>query len=238
MSQFFTDDIDAILKSGHGDAERLARIKADFIAKKLVTLEDRRYVEGLMSRYLKPHTQMEPERIVRVPGKKIVPPPPTPPPQSSSFELKYQQKPVVEKPIPKIGEGKTKRRNIIIAAGAIVVAVLAIGYVAISQDMTGISAPQFTQNLELDSNSYARGDIVSISGKTKTATSMARLSIANPGGQEIWTETVNVKSDGVFSTLAIAGGTGWEQAGKYTVSAMYGGTADTVTFDFTPSAAN
>lgn len=238
MGQFFTDDIDAILKSGHGDAERLARIKADFIAKKLVTLEDRRYVEGLISRYLKPHTQTEPERIVKVSEKRIVPPPPTPPPQSNPFELKYQQKPKEEKPIPKIGDGKTKRRNIIVAACAIVVAVLAISYVAINQDMTGIGAPQFTQSLELDSGSYARGDIVSISGKTKTATSIVKLSIINPSGQEIWTETVNVKSDGVFSTLAIAGGAGWEQAGKYTVSATYSGTVDTVTFDFTPSAAN
>ncbi len=238
MSQFFTDDIDAILKSGHGDAERLARIKADFIAKKLVTLEDRRYVEGLMSRYLKPHTQMEPERIVKAPEKRIVPPPPTPPPQSNPYELKYQQKPVGEKPIPKIGNAKAKRRNIVIASVAIVVAVLAISYVAINQDMTGIKTPQFTQNLELDSSSYARGDIVSISGKTKTATSIVKLAITNPGGQETWTETVNVKSDGEFSTLAIAGGAGWEQAGKYTVSATYSGTTDTVTFDFTPNAAN
>ncbi|MGI0003686.1 MAG: hypothetical protein ACREAX_00165, partial [Candidatus Nitrosotenuis sp.] len=110
-------------------------------------------------------------------------------------------------------------------------------YVAVNQNMTSVDTP-VTQSLELDSSSYARGDIVSISGKTRVVTSIVKLSIANPGGQEIWTETVNVKSDGVFSTLAIAGGTGWEQAGKYTVSATYGGTADTATFDFTPSTAN
>ena len=38
MGQFFTDDIDALLKSGHGDYGRLSRIKADFEAKKLVGL--------------------------------------------------------------------------------------------------------------------------------------------------------------------------------------------------------
>jgi hypothetical protein len=237
MSQFFTDDIDALLKSGHGDSERLSRIRADFATKKLVTLEDRRYVEGLVSRYLKPQVP-EPERIVKIPQKRIVPPPATPPTESIPFELKYKQKPE-EKPIQKIGDGKTKMRNVIIAACSVVAAVLAISYVAMNQDqMAGINTPEVTQGIELDSGSYARGDIVSISGKTKTATSIVKLSITNPGGQEIWAETVNVKSDGIFSTLAIAGGTGWEQAGKYTVSATYSGTSDAIAFDFTPSEAN
>jgi len=235
MGQFFTDDIDVLLKSGHGDSERLSKIKADFATKKLVTLEDRRYVEGLVSRYIKPQVP-EPERIVKIPEKRIVPPSP-PATQTSSFELKYKQKPEEKKLIPKIG-GKMKTRNMIIAVCVIVAATLGISYVAMNQDqVTDIDAP-VTKSLELDFTSYARGDIVSISGKAKIATSIVKLSITNPDGQEIWTETVNVKSDGIFSTLAIAGGTGWEQAGKYTASATYSGTADTITFDFTPSEAN
>ncbi|MGI0004038.1 MAG: hypothetical protein ACREAX_01945, partial [Candidatus Nitrosotenuis sp.] len=111
MSQFFTDDLDALLKSGHGDSERLSRIKADFATKKLVTLEDRRYVEGLILRYLKPHGQMEPERIVMTQEKRIVPPPTSPPTQSNPFEIKPQKKPKDEKLIPKIGDGKTNMRN-------------------------------------------------------------------------------------------------------------------------------
>ncbi len=236
MGQFFTDDIDVLLNSGHGDSERLSKIKADFAAKKLVTIEDRRYVEGLVSRYITPQAQIKPERIVKIPEKRIVPPPP-PPTQTAPFELKYKQKPEEEKPIPKIG-GKMKTRSMMIAVCAIVAAILAVSYVAMNQDqMSDIDTP-VTQSIELDSGSYARGDIVSISGKTKTATSIVKLAISNPGGQEIWTETVNVKSDGIFTTLAIAGGTGWEQAGKYTVSATYSGTVDTITFDFTPSEAN
>ncbi len=237
MSQFFTEDLDALLKSGHGDTERLSRIKADFAVKKLVTIEDRRYVEGLIARYLKPHTKMEPERIVKIPEKRIVPPPSQSTTQSNPFELKYQQKPKGEKPIPKIG-GKMKIRNIIIIVCAVAAVTLGAGYVVMNQDQATNIGTTITKSLEIDSPSYARGDIVSISGKTRIATSIVKLSITNPSGQEIWTETVNVKSDGVFSTLAIAGGTGWEQSGKYTVSATYSGIADTVTFDFTASAAN
>ena len=236
MSQFFTDDVDALLKSGHGDSERLKRIKADFATKKLVTLEDRRYVEGLILRYLNPNAQMEPERIVKIPEKRIVPPPTPQPAQSSSAELKYQQKAKDEKRIPKIG-GNTKMRSIVIVAGAVVFAVLAVSYFVMNQGMERVDIP-VTQNLDLDSDSYVRGDIVSISGTTRSAATSVKLSIANPSGQEIWTETVDVKSDGVFSTLAIAGGTGWEQAGKYKVTVSYSGTSDTATFDFTPSDTN
>jgi hypothetical protein len=243
MGQFFTDDIDALLKSGHGDSERLSKIKTDFETKKLVTLEDRRYVEGLISRYLHLSAQPETERIVKIPEKRIVPPPPTPtPPQSTQnnpFELKYQQKTKETKPIPKIGDGKTKLRNIVIAICSVVFAVLVISFVAMNQDsMTPTETPQVSEGLELDATSYARGDIISISGKTKTPTSAVRLSIVNPNSQEIWSETVNVKDDGTYSTLSIAGGTGWEQAGKYTARAAYSGTTDTGIFDFTPSEAN
>jgi hypothetical protein len=233
MGQFFTDDIDALLKSGHGDSGRLSKIKSEFQATKLVTLDDRRYVEGLISRYLKPSA--EPERIVKIPEKRIVPPPNPPPAQSSQSELKYQQKPRDEKPIPKIGGGDKKMRNVVISVCSVVFAVLVISFVAMNQDaMTGFEPPETSNSLELDEDVYARGDIISISGKTKTATSIAKIAINNPSNQEIWSETVTVKPDGKFSTLVIAGGTGWEQAGKYTVISTYGGTVDTIVFDFSP----
>lgn len=240
MGQFFTDDIDALLKANHGDAQRLAKIKADFESKKLVTIEDRRYVEGLVSRYLQSPPKPETERIVKIPEKKIVPPPPPPQPaQSNPFELKYQQKPKEEKPIPKIGGDKTKLRNIVIAVCSVVFAVLAISFVAMNQDaLTQPESTQTTESLELDTTSYARGDIISISGKTKTPTSIVRLAITNSANQEIWSETLNVKNDGVFSTLVIAGGNGWEQSGRYTVIATYSGTTDTTTFDFTATPSN
>lgn len=236
MGQFFTDDLDALIRSGHGDSERLSRIKADFQAKKLVTLEDRRYVEGLILRYLNPQAPMESERIVKIPEKRIVPPP-SQPPRSNQFEMKYQQTPKEEKQIPKIG-GKMNMKNIAIAVCAVIVAIAAVSYAAMNQDQGIGTITPAAKSLELDSASYARGDLISISGKVRVPTSIVGLSIVNPSGQEIWTETVTVKSDDVFSTLAIAGGPGWEQSGEYSVSATYSGISDTLTFDFTSSAAN
>lgn len=229
MDQFFTDDVEALLKSGHGDYGRLSRIKADFEAKKLVTLEDRRYVDGLIARYLQPATQTEkPERIVKIPEKRIVPPPP---PLANISEMKYQ-KAVVEKPIEKVHDRK-KMKNIVISIASIVFAVLIISVVAMNQDNITIVGPSVTKALEIDQTSYAKGDIISISGSAEST--ITKLTISDPDGQEIWTEIVKVKTDGKFSTLVIAGGNGWEKIGKYTLTSSTEGKTEKAVFDFNPN---
>jgi hypothetical protein len=104
--------------------------------------------------------------------------------------------------------------------------------------LTSTDTPQPSDGIVLDASSYARGDIISISGKTKIPTSVVRLSILNAANQEVWNENLDVKDDGSYSTLTIAGGQGWEQAGKYTARASYGGMTDTMIFDFTHNEAN
>jgi hypothetical protein len=230
MGQFFTDDIDSLLKSGHGDSARLAKIREEFVRTKLVSIDDRKYVEGLLARYSQPaETKQEKPKESR-----IVPPPP--PPRNPPTLLEVKQKPKKEESIPKLEGSKTKLRNVVIAVCATVFAVLVVSFVAMNQDLeTGIGAPSVAKALELDSTSYVRGDIISISGKTKEATSIATLSITNPAGTQIWSEAVTVKPSGTFATLAIAGGEGWDQPGTYTVSASYSGNSDTATFSFDPS---
>ncbi len=227
MGQFFTDDIDALLKEGHGDHERLIRIKADFETKKLVTMDDRRYVEGLVWRYLQQSRPIE-ENIAKIQEKRIVPPPS--PPQNISFEMKYQ-KPKSQETIPKIGE-KRKLRNVVVSVAAVVAALLIVSVVAINRDNLGIDQPTETKNIEADQASYARGDIISISGKAATGTTV-KLVISNPSNQQVWSETVSTKANGEFSTLTIAGGEGCQQSGSYTLSSTHGGATEQVTFDYT-----
>jgi hypothetical protein len=227
MGQFFTDDIDSMLKAGHGDQERLLRIKSDFLAKKIVTIDDRRYVEGLISRYLKPRAQ-EPERTVKIPEKRIVPPP-LPPREQPKIT---PQKQVEEKKIPKI-QDRSKTRNVVIGVSSIVIAVLVISIVAMNQDVTYVEEqPKSIKNLELDQTSYVRGDIISVSGRADSGTTV-NLAISNPAGQQVWSEKVTAKG-GVFSTLVIAGGPGWEQDGRYTATSTYNGITETMVFDFSP----
>lgn len=229
MSQFFTDDVDALIKSGHGDQGRLARIRAEYVAKKLVTLDDRKYVEGLMARYMRP--EVEPQEAPKPKEERIVPPPPQPRPQDQ-FELKHQK--AKQESIPKVG-GAKKKGKMAIAAIAAVIAAVAAGAAIVSQDITFPGADE--NALEVDQESYALGDIISITGTASSANSV-RLSIADPQGVEIWSETVKARAEGRYSTLVIAGGDGWSGGGTYTLSAAYGQTVDQATFEFSPVAQN
>jgi uncharacterized protein YfaS (alpha-2-macroglobulin family) len=125
-------------------------------------------------------------------------------------------------------------RNVTISVASVTVAVLIISIVALNQDGLG-GIIQESKNLELDQKSYSRGDIISISGKTSMPTSAVSLGIFNTSNQPVWTETVKVKESGEYSTLLIAGGEGWEQAGTYTVTANYAGTQDQARFSFSPT---
>ncbi|CDI05356.1 hypothetical protein [Candidatus Nitrosotenuis uzonensis] len=231
MGQFFTDDVDELIRLGHGDQERLNRIKSEYQTKKLVTLEDRRYVEGLIARYMRPAAEPQQEKP-KAKEERIVPPPPTPPKQQDRFEIK-QQKAKMEKPIPKIGA--KKMRNIAISVASVAVAVVIIGLVSLNQGGISLDGIDEPKNLELDQKSYYRGDIISISGRVSVPTSVVSLGIFNTQNQPVWTETVNVDENGEYSTLVIAGGDGWEQAGTYAVTANYVGTQDQANFSFNPT---
>jgi hypothetical protein len=48
----------------------------------------------------------------------------------------------------------------------------------------------------------------------------------------VWAENLDIKNDGNFSTLLIAGGTGWENSGKYTLNAEHEELTNQISFDF------
>ena len=74
-----------------------------------------------------------------------------------------------------------------------------------------------TFSIQTDLPEYQKGDIISISGKS--ASEKITLSIENQDGQLVWSEQISVKSNGKFSTLAIAGGSGWDKSGVFTIKA-------------------
>jgi hypothetical protein len=59
------------------------------------------------------------------------------------------------------------------------------------------------------------------------------LSIENQNNELVWAEQISLKNDGRFSTLAIAGGTGWEKSGTYTIIVDDGKETKSNTFSFT-----
>jgi hypothetical protein len=58
------------------------------------------------------------------------------------------------------------------------------------------------------------------------------LTIENSNDELVWAEQVNVKSNGQFSTLTFAGGSGWDTSGIFTIKAESDSEQITNTFSF------
>jgi len=102
-----------------------------------------------------------------------------------------------------------------------------IGIVVIGNDGIQLSnnSGSFQSNtlsdfsLQTDNSKYEESDIISISGKiSSSSTGTVRLFVENEKNKLVWAENVNLKNNGEFSTLLIAGGKGWENGGKYFLS--------------------
>ena len=122
------------------------------------------------------------------------------------------------------------------------VAALAV-IIAVAASFSGISnvTPDDVKNptetateslmIKTDFTSYNNKDIISINGVSDTRGSV-NLSIENQKGELVWTEQLSLKSDGRYSTLAIAGGPGWESSGTYTIKVDNGAETKSSTFSF------
>ena len=62
---------------------------------------------------------------------------------------------------------------------------------------------------------------------------MVNISIENQNNELVWAEQVFVKNNGMYSTLCIAGGAGWENSGTYTMKVDNGSEIKSIIFSFT-----
>jgi hypothetical protein len=250
MDSFILEDVNELLRSKKGDNARLIRIKEACESNEIVSLSDRKYVERLSSQYLyKP----EQKKLKNQDRSKFVP---IEEPESSykkNENLSINQTPQIEKPRfaeeQVVFEEKTNskilnfnlNKKVIFSIASIVLAVILIGVVAI-----GYEGIQFQENfgntktesladfsLETDRSSYESSDIISISGKMSSSSKgTLRLFIENENNELIWAENLNLKNNGEFSTLLIAGGQGWENDGKYFLNVEYNEFSSSISFNF------
>ncbi len=88
--------------------------------------------------------------------------------------------------------------------------------------------PLLTQT---SSSSYVKSDLISINGVSENS-NVVNLSILNSNNELVWAEQVSVKSDGSYSTLAIADGEGWENSGTYNIKVEDGTNTKSTKFSF------
>ena len=134
---------------------------------------------------------------------------------------------------------RSKNTKIMAGLGAAVLVIIAVVGVSFSGMSDGLSKIDPKNNsipvslsIQTDLSSYSKKDLISISGVSNT-TGTVNLSIVNQNNKLVWTEQVYLKNNGNYSTLAIAGGSGWESSGTYTVKVDNGVETKSNTFSFT-----
>src|SRR3972149_3183239 len=224
MDSFIVEDVNALLKLKKGDPSRLNHIKDLCEANEIVSLSDRKYIERLASQYLSKFEQKKPKSQDKprlIPIEESISTPKTFETDASKHQtdlLKEVQitedadsKKILSKPF-----DLSSNKKIILGAGAIILAIILVYTVGIAYDGTQIPYDSDTKSDTLQEFSLETDE----------------LSNENENSKLIWAENLNIKNDGNFSTLLIAGGTGWENSGKYTLNAEHEELSNQISFDF------
>jgi hypothetical protein len=227
MSDILLDDVNSLLDGDFGDDRILKQIARACKNNEVISNYERNYVQKLAEQYLgkksqtmfveKPETMKIPDVIM----PKIEPSIPqifeTPPSHNSNSNL--------------------KKSKLFLGFGGIGLVIIIAAAILLSSNTDSFSPnPESPIKIELsiqsDLSSYSQADLISINGISVNS-NIVNLSIINSNNELVWMEQVSVKNDGTYSTLAIAGGTGWENSGSYKIEANDGFNIKSITFSFT-----
>jgi hypothetical protein len=237
MSDPILDDVHALLDKEFGDKRILEQILRAAQNNEVISNFERNYVRKLAEKHLgkkPPIEKIIPEKIKQTAPHVAIPTTPT---------VENPQTVQTFTAPPKITKSNSKNTQIMLGIGIVVligIIITAVSLSGFSDTSPTIKSPNQTPkssksfSIQTDFPSYQKGDIISISGKTNLSPgNQINLSIANSNDDLVWSEQVNVKKDGVFSTLTFAGGSGWEKTGTFTITAESDSEETKNTFSFT-----
>ncbi|EPA04570.1 hypothetical protein [Candidatus Nitrosarchaeum limnium] len=236
MTDPLIDDVKELLDKEKGDERILKQIYRACENNEVISNYERNYVKSLAEKHLGRIPQIQDNQIEekhQSNEKPIVP--------DVIFSKTSSQK--VESLYSKSNKNKkstSKNTKILLGAGGATFVMLII----ISMSLTGIlnlesndsqiiseDSSSASLSIKTDLATYQKGDIISISGTSDTSGKVT-LSIKNQDGKLIWSEAISVKNNGRFSTLAIAGGPGWDKSGTYTIQVNNNSETKSNTFSF------
>ena len=226
MTDSLLDDANALLDKDFGDDRILKQICRACENDEVISNYERNYVRKLAEKYLGRRPELV-QTTIPVEEKPIIP------------DVVIPETPTIQKmqtfqPPPRISFSNLKNSKLMLGVGGVALVII----IAVAASFNGVSdVPPTTSILggfyiQTDLLSYDHKDIISISGESDTSGTV-NLSIENKNNELVWTEQVSIKSDGRYSTLAIAGGPGWESSGTYTINIDNGIETTSNTFSFT-----
>lgn len=213
MTDPLIDDVQALLDKEKGDERILKQIFRACENNEVISNYERNYVKNLTEKYLGRAPPVEEKQQVE--EKPVI---------LDVIFSNISAKQKIETPqitYPQVVKLKSKNTKMVLGIGGVIFALVIIGvslyevsYIEFVDNIpTGSSS---TLSIQTDLSIYQKGDIISISGTSNTPGKL-NLSIENQEGQLVWSEQISVKNDGRFSTLAIAGGSGWDKSGTFTI---------------------
>lgn len=234
MTDPIIDDVQGLLDKEFGDKKILEQILRAAKNNEVISNFERNYVRKLAEKHLgkKPSIEKTIEEPKTIP---FINPEPV--------QLKTPQPfQTLSKPTT-VSKSSPKNTKILLGVGLAFLAVIIIAAVSLSGNSditsnikTGQTPKQPTTtsySIKTDQSSYSTGDIISISGTSKIPFgNKVDLSIKNSKGDLVWSEQINVKSNGEFTTLTFAGGPGWDNSGQYTIFAKSNSETTSNTFSF------
>jgi len=229
MTDSLFDDVKELLDQEKGDERILKQILRACENNEVISNYEKNYVRKLAEKHLGRKVLDEDKPLTKFPSTADVIIPKQHPIQESQILQKGPQK---------ISKSNSKNTKMILGIGGTSLAIIILIVVASTglSDITSNSdvKPSLTSqslSIETDSSSYQKKDIISISGKSDSP-GIVNLSIENQDGTMVWSEQVKVKNDGAFSTLAIAGGIGWDKSGTFTLKVQNNSETQSITFSF------
>ncbi|MEO2265311.1 MAG: hypothetical protein ABGW49_05435 [Nitrosopumilus sp.] len=230
MTNPLFDDVKALLDKDFGDDRILKQIFRACENNEIISNYERNYVRKLAEKYLGKRPEII-QTQTPVIEKPIVP-------DVNLSEIPSVLKPQILQPTSsQIFSSKSKNPKIMLGVGIIALVIIIVSVVSftstdISQSIgTPTISNSITLSIQTDLSSYNKKDLISISGIS--ATGIVNLSIENQSNELVWAEQVSVKNNSRYSTLAIAGGPGWEISGTYTIKVDNGVDTKSNTFSFT-----
>jgi hypothetical protein len=232
MTDSLLDDVKALLDKDFGDDRILKQIFRACENNEVISNYERNYVRKLAEKYLGKRPEIVQTQIPVI-EKPIVP-------DVNLSEIPSVLKPqILQSTSPQISYSKSKNLKIMLGVSSIALVIIiaaVVSFANISDISKTIETPttsnSITLSIQTDLSSYNKKDLISISGISDTSGTV-NLSIENQSNELVWAEQVSIKNNGRYSTLAIAGGPGWETSGTYTIKVDNGVDTKSNKFSFT-----